>query len=692
MKRNRLYYSHPSLFPFLPRQNYRMGNSSHAKQVKTLKQFFYSLPDPLPEDSLNVIVQAQFSTINASIPRDLWSFYLEKVTERVKEGNTIKILRSLYASIEAKLEEETKSGRLEMIQPQKLQVYFSVIDGFEAQVRQCIWRYIQLYPTVTEFVQEHDLVLFYQKKYLIKLGEMKFKVVERLHQTILLAYDHLKREILPSITVFLEFDMNFQAEKDRISASIDRNIANLVQMESLPGYLWQEIRKDIDSYYNMLLISVFERRFLPVIAYEMRKNLLDLKNRRKVLFEQTENRVKLAIFSKIWSFREILGRRNEGDVVSDFGRVLGLEERDVLPREVMEEYAKGFRELGNDYEKWFVSVCVLVTMMKLDRGWVYGVRYTATRRSIFREVISLFLTSVPSSFLCNCAEQQLVSVYSPDLGAHLPDPQIPSPIASCCFEPISEGPYLSSILVISGLFSQLDDMHEAWKGIGTSSSIYGLRWQAGFLPLSISKSLSNATSSMLGTLVAMIDYSVAAAPSLLVGGTAAIASLGLSATLALGLTFISEFAMYCLQASRTGRQLAAHLQSQVFGQLPVTLIGFSLGCRVIYYCLKELYNSSSEKCHIQDVILLGGAAENKPTTWKRLQKCVSGRIVNVYSCNDSILRYFYQTAMVGRLPPIGLGPVHCVGMENYDASSYVGSHKDHRKYLASTLVRIGFQY
>lgn len=44
----------------------------------------------------------------------------------------------------------------------------------------------------------------------------------------------------------------------------------------------------------------------------------------------------------------------------------------------------------------------------------------------------------------------------------------------------------------------------------------------------------------------------------------------------------------CRRSAEVGKQLAEVLLAREQGQRPVTLVGFSLGARVIYYCLKVL--------------------------------------------------------------------------------------------------------
>jgi len=53
----------------------------------------------------------------------------------------------------------------------------------------------------------------------------------------------------------------------------------------------------------------------------------------------------------------------------------------------------------------------------------------------------------------------------------------------------------------------------------------------------------------------------------------------------------------CRRSAEVGKLLAEVLLSREQGQRPVTLIGFSLGARVIYYCLRvRMPDSNSLQC------------------------------------------------------------------------------------------------
>ena len=89
------------------------------------------------------------------------------------------------------------------------------------------------------------------------------------------------------------------------------------------------------------------------------------------------------------------------------------------------------------------------------------------------------------------------------------------------------------------------------------------------------------------------------------------------------------------RAARTGVQLAEAI-SRTTGQ-KFTLVGHSLGARVIYYALEAL--STKDTLFVDNVILLGGAIGRKDKEgWERAANAVSGKIYNCFSKQDKILR------------------------------------------------------
>ena len=83
-----------------------------------------------------------------------------------------------------------------------------------------------------------------------------------------------------------------------------------------------------------------------------------------------------------------------------------------------------------------------------------------------------------------------------------------------------------------------------------------------------------------------------------------------------------------LERSRAaGLILADVLMNRQLGVRPITLIGYSLGARVIYFALQEL---ARKKVYgiVQNVYLLGAPVSAKDNEWFQVRAAVSGRFVN----------------------------------------------------------------
>jgi len=90
------------------------------------------------------------------------------------------------------------------------------------------------------------------------------------------------------------------------------------------------------------------------------------------------------------------------------------------------------------------------------------------------------------------------------------------------------------------------------------------------------------------------------------------------------------------RADMAGLILADSLIDRNLGTRPVTLVGFSLGSRVIFSCLKELANRGAFGI-VQNVYMFGTPAVAKHDEYVRARSVVPGRFVNGYATNDWIL-------------------------------------------------------
>lgn len=142
-----------------------------------------------------------------------------------------------------------------------------------------------------------------------------------------------------------------------------------------------------------------------------------------------------------------------------------------------------------------------------------------------------------------------------------------------------------------------------------------------------------------------------------------------------------------IRASQAGVQLAEAV-SRTNGKA-YTLVGHSLGCRVIYYALEAL-GSKSEK-YIANVILLGGAVgRDDEEGWHRACSSVNGTVFNCFSAHDMILERLYRTANARLSDPIGVRPItgNNPKVVNIDCSDLVDSHFSWKEKYSEIILRI----
>lgn len=125
------------------------------------------------------------------------------------------------------------------------------------------------------------------------------------------------------------------------------------------------------------------------------------------------------------------------------------------------------------------------------------------------------------------------------------------------------------------------------------------------------------------------------------------------------------------KAERAGKVLADTLISQVQEHRPVTLMGFSLGARVIYFCLIELYERGGFGL-VDMVYIFGCPVIGKAKTWTKAASVVSGRIVNGYLSKDWVLGVLFRASSASWGAVAGMSPVEVEGFENVNLDDVIG--------------------
>lgn len=145
------------------------------------------------------------------------------------------------------------------------------------------------------------------------------------------------------------------------------------------------------------------------------------------------------------------------------------------------------------------------------------------------------------------------------------------------------------------------------------------------------------------------------------------------------------------RAKQAGAVLADVLIKRHVGVRPVSLIGFSLGARAIFYALMELAKRKAYGI-VQEVYLLGATVTASNRVWREIRGVVAGRFVNGYCKKDWILGYLYRATTGGLMTVAGLSPVEYVpDLENVDLTDVLVGHMSYRPQMPVLLQKLGFR-
>ena len=152
----------------------------------------------------------------------------------------------------------------------------------------------------------------------------------------------------------------------------------------------------------------------------------------------------------------------------------------------------------------------------------------------------------------------------------------------------------------------------------------------------------------------------------------------------------NPFSIAKSRAEKAGEVLADALINKAQGERPVTLIGYSLGARVIYSCLMSLAKRRAFGL-VESVVLIGAPTPSTTSDWRVMRSVVASRLVNVYSENDYVLGFLYRTSSI-QYGVAGLQKVEGIpSVENVDVSETVSGHLRYRYLVGSILKKIGFE-
>ncbi|GAW82792.1 hypothetical protein, conserved [Plasmodium gonderi] len=243
---------------------------------------------------------------------------------------------------------------------------------------------------------------------------------------------------------------------------------------------------------------------------------------------------------------------------------------------------------------------------------------------------------------------------------------------------------LSVCVCVSGEIKTDDDITNPWIDVFPNCycDLYALKWENHLL-----KTLGSLIETMLSQ-----EFAITASRIWLQYTIASTLSAALTWPLALIKYASSLDNVYLLireRAQQAGRILADALSDRnTVGQRPVILVGYSVGARVIFYCLKYLHAKKLYNI-VSNAIFIGLPATTSTRVWEKIRMVVTNRVINVYSKNDWLLGFLYRY-MEWKLSVAGLIAVNVPNVENYDASGIILSHLDYKRKLKDIFNLINF--
>ncbi|UKJ88859.2 hypothetical protein MACJ_002105 [Theileria orientalis] len=143
------------------------------------------------------------------------------------------------------------------------------------------------------------------------------------------------------------------------------------------------------------------------------------------------------------------------------------------------------------------------------------------------------------------------------------------------------------------------------------------------------------------------------------------------------------------RAETCGALLAnAICDKMLTGDRHISLVGYSMGARAIFYCLLNLFERNKINT-VKDVVLMGLPSTAGHEEWSKCSSVVAGRLINVYNENDWVLAFLYR--YTSNYNVAGLAPVVHERVENYNATNLFTSHVDYLENVAKITAHLNIQ-
>ena len=235
---------------------------------------------------------------------------------------------------------------------------------------------------------------------------------------------------------------------------------------------------------------------------------------------------------------------------------------------------------------------------------------------------------------------------------------------------------------ISGWLTSKSEVVTPWRVLGHGSEVFALRFE-----LEALMNLGNSMTAMVSSAAWGYAKSEFIKQTVFAELMAAMWPL---AVLKVARVVDNPFSIAKSRADKAGEVLADALINKAQGERPVTLVGYSLGARVIYSCLMSLARRRVFGL-IESAVLIGAPIPSTTSDWRVMRSVVASRLVNVYSENDYVLGFLYRTSSI-QYGVAGLQKIEGIpSVENVDVSETVSGHLRYRYLVGSILKKIGFE-
>lgn len=236
---------------------------------------------------------------------------------------------------------------------------------------------------------------------------------------------------------------------------------------------------------------------------------------------------------------------------------------------------------------------------------------------------------------------------------------------------------------ISGWLTSKSEVLTPWRILGPGSEVFALRWELEAL-LNLGHSMTTMMSS------AAWGYAKSEIISRTVFAQLASAAAWPMGLIQIGRVIDNPFSIARKRADKAGEVLADALINKAQGERPVTLVGYSLGARVICSCLKSLATRRAFGL-VESAVLIGAPTPSTTSEWRTMRTVVASRLVNVFSANDYVLGFMYRSTAV-QYGVAGLQKIEGLpAVENVDVSETVSGHLRYRHMIGAILAQIGFE-